>query len=138
MGNLRSQGFDNVLALRHLAQDRFRSNLGKFVPDRMDRKRLVKALGEELGLPITSPELPPLPPTHLPVFEWVFQLLSLPHEVAMRYAEALRGLGVHTGAELLQKEFGEVEPALASIGGILPGHRKAIKVVLKHKHQQRK
>lgn len=132
MGNLRGQGFDNMLALRHLAQDRFRSSLGKFVPDRTDRKRLVKALGEELGLPLASPELPPLPPLHLPIFAWVLQLLSLPQESAMRYAEALRGVGVHTGEELLHKDFAEVEPALVSVGAILPGHRKAIRVLLKH------
>lgn len=37
-----SQGFDNVLALRHLAQDRFRMSLNKYIPDRQDRKRVVK------------------------------------------------------------------------------------------------
>ena len=96
----------------------------------------TQALEEELGLPLNSTELPPLPPTHLPAFEWLIQLLSIPQDTALRYADALRGgLAVHTGEELLGKRYEEVEPVLVDVG-ILQGHRKAVKVLLKQ--QQRK
>ena len=103
---------------------------------RQRQKKIVKALEEEVGLPLASAELPALPPPHLPVYEWTLQLLSVPEDTAMRFAEALRGhLGVHTGEQLLRKDFAaDVEPALAGVW--LQGHRKAIKVILKQQQQQ--
>jgi len=49
--------------------------------------------------------------------------------VAGRYAEGLRGMNVHTGAQLCQASYEEVEMNLAS--SLLQGHKKALKILLR-------
>lgn len=106
-------------------------SLPKYIPDRADRKKLLKALDEELG----SGATPELPPPHLPIYEFLIQLLSIPQDTALCYADALRGnMGINSGEQLLNKKYDEVAPVLVS-AGILQGHRKAIKVLLKQQQK---
>ncbi len=126
LDNLRRHGYDNLISLRAIAADRFKMTLGKYVPDRQDRKKILKALNDDYGngsSQIASNLL------HLPVGEYLKHLLSVPDEVAGLYAEGLGGMNVHTGAQLCQASYEEVEVNLAGV--LLQGHKKALKILLR-------
>ncbi|GAB5034933.1 transient receptor potential cation channel subfamily a member 1 [Nannochloropsis oceanica] len=126
LDNLRRHGYDNLISLHAIAADRFKMTLGKYVPDRQDRKRILKALHDDdgNGSGHICSNL-----KHLPVGEYLKHLLSVPDEMAGRYAEGLGGMNVHTGAQLCQASYDEVELNLAGI--LLQGHKKALKILLK-------
>jgi len=126
LDNLRRHGYDNLICLHAIAADRFKMTLGKYVPDRQDRKRILKALHDDdgNGSGHICSNL-----KHLPVGEYLKHLLSVPDEMAGRYAEGLGGMNVHTGAQLCQASYDEVELNLAGI--LLQGHKKALKILLK-------
>ncbi len=120
MESLRRHGYDNILALRALAADRFKMSLRNYVPDQKDRKKLIKAL---------DGEQPPSPPLHLPAAEYLKHVLSVADDTAGRYAEGLRGLQVHTGAQLVGGSYEEIESSLGPT--LLQGHKKALKILLR-------
>ena len=101
--------------------------LGKYIPDRQDRKKLIKALNDDEGMG-SNQQMEPAP-LHLPMGEYLKHVLSVSDEVAGRYAEGLRGMNVHTGAQLCQASYEEVEMNLAA--SLLQGHKKALKILLR-------
>ena len=120
MENLRRHGYDNILAIRAIAGDRFKMTLSKYIPDRQDRKKLLKALEGEGA---------PQPPLHLPVGEYLKHVLSVADDTAGRYADALRGMQIHTGVQLMGAQYEEIESSLGPI--LLQGHKKALKILLR-------
>lgn len=71
MDSLRRYGYDNLLALKSIASDKM---LNRYVPDRSDRHKLHAALNQSHFI---------MPPTHLPVAEFLVQLLCIADDIAV-------------------------------------------------------
>jgi hypothetical protein len=102
--------------------------LSKYIPDRTDRKKMLKALEGTYNTHTHTPDTP----LHLPVGEWLKLVLSLPEETAYMYADALRSINIHTGQQLVSNvTYEEVESQLSGVG-VLQGHKKAIKILMRN------
>ena len=105
--------------------------LSKYIPDRTDRKKLLKALEGAHTTHTHTHTHTPATPLHLPAGEWLKLMLSLPEETAHIYADALRNINVHTGQQLLSDvTYEEVEAQLVGVS-VLQGHKKAIKILMR-------